>query len=258
MEVSPRNESPRGRSQLPATQFQGSPFHGMARALTRAIVCTALVWCLSPLARAIEIACVLASVGAPQTTTNDAAVGVPLIGRIGAAAGVAADAMVPLSMFAMSGLAALALASFFIVVRTQSPRAGAVLTALVLFGSLALGRNEVGPVLARATPSLVALAAVVGLVVVSALLAWRWIEDVALAAAVAPTVDPLAIDARIDNEAAESARNGPISRDSASRQLRGVLGIASRVEFIEESGLSGRGSPIPRVMPNDEPITHAA
>ena len=98
----------------------------------------------------------------------------------------------------------------------------------------------------------------VGLVVVSALLAWRWIEDVALAAAVAPTVDPLAIDARIDNEAAESARNGPISRDSASRQLRGVLGIASRVEFIEESGLSGRGSPIPRVMPNDEPITHAA
>ena len=195
---------------------------------------------------------------APQTTTNDAAVGVPLIGRIGAAAGVAADAMVPLSMFAMGGLAALALASFFIVVRTHSPRAGAVLTALVLFGSLALGRDEVGPVLARATPSLVALAAVVGLVVVSALLAWRWIEDVALAAAVAPTVDPLAIDARIDNEAAESARNGPISRDSASRQLRGVLGIASRVEFIEESGLSGRGSPIPRVMPNDEPITHAA
>ena len=128
----------------------------------------------------------------------------------------------------------------------------------MLFGSLALGRNEVSPVLARATPSLVGLAAVVGLVVVSALLAWRWIEDVALAAAVAPTVDPLAIDARIDNEAAESARNGPISRDSASRQLRGVLGIASRVEFIEESGLSGRGSPIPRVMPNDEPLTHAA
>ncbi len=241
-----------------ATPRYGNPFHGMARGLTRAIVCTALVWCLSPLARAIEIACVLASADAPRAATSEASVGVPLITRIGSAAGVAADALVPISMFAIGGLAALALASFFLIARTQSPRAGAALTALVLFGSLSLGRDEVTPVLASATPSLVALAAAVGLVAISALLAWRWIEDVALAAAVAPIADPLAIDPRIDLEAAESARMGPISRDSASRHLRGALGLTGRIDLVEDPGLSGRGSPIPRVMPDDEPVSHAA
>ena len=233
-----------------------NPLRGVARGLNRAIVCTVIAWSLSPIARAVEVSCVLASKGAPQTSATDAAVGVPLIVRIGSAAGIAADSLAPLSLLSLGALAALALCSFFLLVRSQSPRAGGVVSSLVVFGALALAREEVGPVLTSATPSLVALAAMIGIVAVSAALGWRWVEDVALAAAFAPMVDPLAIDPHVDCEAATAARNGPMARDAASRQLHGALGIMQRVEFVEDSGLSGRGSPIPRVMPSDEPLAH--
>lgn len=235
-----------------------SPLDGLARGLTRGIVCAGVIWCAAPLARAIEVSCALASGEVTPPTTGVTEAGVPLIARIGEMSGVLADGLVSVSLLAGSALAALALGSFFVIVRGCSPRAGAATASLAIFGSIAFAREDMGAVLATNSASILHILVPVLIVIASALICWRWIEDVALAAALAPAVDPLSIDAATDHEASDSARKGPIARDAASRQLRGALGFSGSSEVIDEPGLHGRGSPIPRVMPDDGPISRVA
>ena len=160
------------------------------------------------------------------------------------------------SIIAIGALAFLAVGSVLIVHRSRSERAGATFIALAVWGSLALSQTEIRAILEGNGHTVWHLAARVGIVVGSLALTWRWIEDIALAASLLPNDDPHPVDRATDEEATHVATLGPSGRGSASRQLSSALGIRERSHgAIADPGLSGRGSPIPRVMPthDDEP-----
>jgi len=126
-----------------------------------------------------------------------------------------------------------------------------------VFGALALSRTEIHAILDGSGHTLTHMLARLGLVIGTGALVWRWIEDVALAASLAPNDDPHAVDAAADREAAHIAKHGPLNTDAASRRLREVLRTESESP-AHEPGLHGRGSPIPRLMPtHDEPVGSA-
>jgi hypothetical protein len=143
-----------------------------------------------------------------------------------------------------------------VLVRSRSERFGATFAALALYGALALSRTEVAGVLDGSGQSAWYLAARIGLVIGSCALAWNWIEDVSLAGAIGPSDDPHEVPSRIEVEAAHVARTGPSTTDAASRRLRDALvGETKRQTTV---GLHGHGSPIPRVLPDqDAPVGNA-
>lgn len=244
-----------------------SELAGLARALSRAIALSTAIWCLGVLARAGETACRLATQGTNDPGHGDGASvaqsGTPGTIALGRALSSAADLLLTPAMLAAGALAGLAVASFLIIVRGRSVRAGATTLALAAFAGFALAGSETRALLAVVEPSWLGVLARVAIAVASAVLAWRWIEDVALAAALVPLVDPMAIDAELDREAAAAASRGVDARDAASRRLDHALGgssSAGRIERMveaEEPHLHGQGSPIPRFMPSDEVSTPA-
>lgn len=237
---------------------------GLARALSRAIALSTAIWCLGVLARAGETACRLATHGAGKPdhpeATNLAEAGSPGTIALGRAFSSAADLLLTPSLVAAGALAGLALASFLIIIRGRSVRAGATTLALAAFAGFALAGSETRALLSVVEPSWIGVVARGAIAVASAVLAWRWIEDVALAAALVPLVDPHAIDAELDREAAAAASRGLDDRDAASRRLDRALGGSAGVGRIErlvaaeEPHLHGQGSPIPRFMPEDDAV----
>jgi hypothetical protein len=237
---------------------------GLAQALSRAIALATVVWCLGVLARAGETACRLATHGtqAPEgePATSVAASGSPGTIALGRAFSSAAELLLTPSLVAAGALAGLALASFLIIIRGRSVRAGATTLALAAFAGFALAGSETRALLSVVEPSWIGVVSRGAIAVASAVLAWRWIEDVALAAALVPLVDPHAIDAELDREAAAAASRGLDGRDAASRRLDRALGGVpgvGRIERLveaEEPHLHGQGSPIPRFMPEDDAV----
>lgn len=230
---------------------------GLARALTRAIALATAIWCLGIVARAGEAACRLAGAG-PEAAKGPDAAGVPAVVALTRAMTSAADLLLTPSLLATGALAGLAVASFLVIIRGRSLRAGATTLALGLFAGFALGGAETRALLSVVEPGWFAIGSRVAIAVASAAIAWRWIEDVSLAAALVPLVDPHAIDAALDQEAAAAASRGFDDRDAATRRLDRVLGEGGgggRIERIVEATephLHGQGSPIPRTMPADD------
>lgn len=213
---------------------------GLARGIMR--VGIALVAALDAILvlRVVESACRLS-----QPAESDASTLVP---RIGAWSGVAADAGLAATPPIVAALAALGLGSLFVVVRGSSPRATASVALLALSAALLASPAAVQGVFGTAGAGLLPIAVRVVIATLLAALAWRWIEEIALAAALAPRVDPLAIDAATDREASEDASRGPGGRDGAARRLDEILServAADPLAMSREEGILGTGSPIP-------------
>ena len=223
---------------------------GQARGISRVVALTTAVWCLGLLARAVETSCVVAGSGIAPDSSSGLDAGAASITGIRDMARFTADLMVIPSSLAVAGLAAVALGSLIVLVRSNSDRAGATFAALALYGALAMSRTEIDGVLSGSSHSVWFMVARLGLVAGSCALAWRWIEDISLAGAPAPSDDPHEIDIRTDREAAHVARTGPSTQDASSRRLRDALiGEGKRQTTV---GLHGHGSPIPRVLPDQE------
>ena len=230
---------------------------GLSRGISRVIAVSAAVWCFGLLARAVETSCVLAGHGVVDGGDASLTAGAAVITGIRDVARFTADMLSVPSALAVAALASVALGSLMVILRSRSDKAGATFAALAIFGALALSRTEVGSILDGGGHTLTHMLARLGLVVGTCALVWRWIEDVALAASLAPNDDPHAVDAAADREAAHIAKHGPLNTDASSRRLREVLRTESG-SAAHEPGLHGRGSPIPRVMPtHDEPVGSA-
>lgn len=226
---------------------------GQAHGISRVIAVATAVWCLGLLARAVETSCVVASNGIAPEASGSMDAGTATITGIRDVARYIADLMTIPSSLAIAALATVALGSLMVIVRSRSERAGATFAALAIYGALALSRTEVAGILDGTAQSVWYMAARIGLVIGSCALAWRWIEDISLAGAIGPSEDPHAIDARFEREANLAARAGPSTNDAASRRLRDVvIGEGKRQSTV---GLHGHGSPIPRVLPDqDAPV----
>jgi len=228
---------------------------GLSRGVSRVIALATAVLCAGLLARAVQTSCVIASHGVTPGGGEDLTAGAAVIGTVGDLARAAADFLSAPSMLSVAALAAVALGSLMVVVRSRSDRAGATFLALAVFAALTLSRTEARAMLDDGGHTAWYLAARIGLAIGACILAWRWVEDVALAASLLPSDDPHEVDAAADREAAHIATHGPLTTDAASRRLREAL----RTESAEsgEPGLHGRGSPIPRVLPTQDPALGA-
>ena len=227
---------------------------GLSRGISRVIAVATAVWCFGLLARAVESSCVLAGHGVVDGDEAALTSGAAVITGVRDIARFAGDALSVPAVLAIAGLAAVSLGSLMVILRSRSDKAGATFAALAVYGALALSRTEIASILDHSGHSAWHLAARLGLAVGSIALAWRRIEDVALAASMAPDDDPHAVDARTDVEASRLARQGPANIDASSRRLRDALKSETTV-MGADSGLSGRGSPIPRVLPDqDAPV----
>ncbi|MFM7261175.1 MAG: hypothetical protein ACKO3W_11280 [bacterium] len=224
----------------------------------RAIAFCAVLFACFPLAKAVELSCVLA-IGDP-TTVSAGSEGTSVVGRIGEVAAIVASATAGLAGMSAAALVALALATIFLAIRARTPRIGATVTSLALFAAIASHSIELqGAVLALGAGAF-GITVSVAVVGATAALAARWIEDVALSVALEKSIDPLAISRELDAEVGDAARLGVSSVDQASFRLAGALGrtVAERglgASHVEEPGLSGQGSPIPRRMPDDDPLS---
>lgn len=229
---------------------------GQASGISRVIAFATGAWCIALLARAVETACVLAGSGIAPDPVGNMDAGAATITGIRDIARFTADTMTIPATLAIAGLATVALGSILILVRSRSERAGATFAALALYGALALSRTEVAGILDGGSHSAWYLIARLGLVAGGCALAWRWIEDVSLAGAIGPSDDPHEVSSRIEIEAAHVARTGPSTTDASSRRLRdAIVGETKRQTTV---GLHGHGSPIPRVLPDqDAPVGSA-
>jgi len=224
---------------------------GLSRGISRVIAVATAVWCFGLLARAVETSCVLAGHGVVDGADASLTAGAAVISGVRDVARFTGDALSVPAVLAIAGLAAVSLGSLMVILRSRSDKAGATFAALAVYGALALSRTEISSILDHSGHSAWHLAARLGLALGSIALAWRWIEDVALAASLAPDDDPHAVDARTEVEASRLARQGPSTMDASSRRLRDALKTQSPLAS-GEAGLSGRGSPIPRVMPEED------
>ncbi len=230
---------------------------GLSRGVTRVIAVLCATWCLGLLARAVETSCVIAGAGVVDGGPESLTAGAAVIASIREVARFTAELLTIPSALAISGLAAAALGSLMVILSSRSDKAGATFAAITIFGALALSRTEVNAILDGSGHTLWHMLARIGLVVGTCALVWRWIEDVALAASLAPNDDPHHVDPAADREAAFIAKHGPARNDAASRRLHEVL-KQEQVQRGNEPGLHGRGSPIPRMMPtHDEPLPGA-
>ena len=226
----------------------------LARTLIRMIwVCTA-TWVVLPVAKAVELACML-GVGDPLAAAAKSEDGT-LITRVAEWSGVLASAVSPVATFAVGALVALALASLAIEVRSITPRVGATIAALALYGGPAVQAAEIREGLLALAPGLRGIAVAITIGVASLVLAWRWVENVALAAALPAREDPLAVSAEVDREAGSRAHRGVDSVNTSASRLAGAFHrVVGEPVSEEDAGLSGRGSPIPRRVPDDEPLS---
>lgn len=240
-----------------SSRVHEQPAQCIGRRLIRAIAVCTLIFVTSPLARAVELSCALAL----GDSAADASRGSDMsaVGRIGETAGIVASSMAGLSGMAAAALAALALATLLLAIRARTPRIGSTVTSLALFAAIATHAPELRGSLAALAAGAFGIAVTSAVVLATAVLAARWIEDVALTVALEKSIDPLAISADIDAEARDAARSGVSSVDQASYRLAGALGRqggtgAFTEAVIEDVGLSGKGSPIPCRMPDDDPL----
>ncbi len=242
---------------------------GLARGLSRTISAATALWSVALIARVAQIACdlsggreALASHAAQKGDSANA--GLPAIASVSSWCGMVADTLAAPAFLATGALAALALASFMVIMRGRSVRAGATTVALALYATLLVSRDEARGLLGTVDPSMFALLVRAAVAVGCVCLAWRWIEDVALAAALAPKVDPLSIDEATEREATLAGVRGMDTSDAVSRRLDRALQRPSAQQHEFESiqsepGLHGKGSPIPRMMPSDDlPMAHSA
>jgi hypothetical protein len=181
-----------------------------------------------------------------------------LITRAADWSGVLANAVAPVAAFAVGALAALALACLMIEVRSVTSRVGATVAALALYGGAAIQVTEIREAMLALAPGFLGVGVSIAIMTASLVLAWRWVENLALAAALPARVDPLAISAEVDFEAGSRAHRGVDSVNSSAARLAGafhrVVGESSTGEG-DGDGLSGRGSPIPKRLPDDEPLS---
>ena len=263
------HSTPVAQGTLRALGTKHSDLEGLARGVSRTISAASALWCLALTARVAQIACDLAGgreasaqhVGDQSASTN---AGLPAIASVSSWCAMVADTLAAPAFLATGALAALALASFMVIIRGRSVRAGATTVALALYATLLVSRDEARGLLATTDPSMFALLVRAAIAVGCVCLAWRWVEDVALAAALAPKEDPLSIDEATEREATLAGARGMDSSDAASRRLDRVLHRPSAqqqgIDSIQaEPGLHGKGSPIPRMMPSDDfPLAHTA
>lgn len=230
------------------------PAQCIGRRLIRAIAVCTFIFATSPLARAVELSCTLA-LGDPAAGASRAGE-MSVVGRIGEIAGIVASSMAGLSGMAAAALAALALATLLLAIRARTPRIGSTVTSLALFAAIATHAPELRGSLAALAAGAFGISVTAAVVLATALLAARWIEDVALTVALEKSIDPLSISADMDAEARDAARSGVSSVDQASYRLAGALGRHSAFTeaVVEDVGLSGKGSPIPCRMPDDDPL----
>lgn len=232
-----------------ADPWRMSSSQGLARSFTRVIATATAVWSLGLVAKIAHQSAILARPPQKVFDGAESGTGAPAISATEEWAGFAARALETPATLAVAALAALALGSLIIVARGSSNRCGATVIALALYGALALSSGVTQSLFASGDDGVTIWQIGFEVVVLlgMAALGWRWIEEVALAAALGPREDPHAIDAKTDREAAEDAERGPSGR-GFSRHLNKALG--ERKE--PDAGLSGAGSPIPRVMPEDD------
>lgn len=232
----------RGRVEAKPVRSAAAPTAtaGLARGIIR--IGLALVAALDAILvlRVVESGCRLS-----QPSESDAP---SLVPRIGAWSGVAADAGLAAAPSILAALAALGLASLLVVVRGASPRATTTVALLALSAAFLASPAAIHGVFGPGGAGLLAIALRTVIAVLLAVLAWRWIEELALAAALAPRIDPHAIDATTDREATEDAVRGPGGRDGAARRLDEVLServVGVPAVLPREGGILGTGSPIP-------------
>jgi hypothetical protein len=197
------------------------------------------------LLRVVEAACRLSQPGDAEPEA--------FVPRLGVWSGIAADAGLAALPAILAATGALALASLLVVVRGASPRATATVGTLALSAAMLASPEAVRGMFGAAAAGLLAIGLRVVLAALLAALAWRWVEELALAAALAPRIDPHEIDAVTDREAAEDARKGPGGRDGAARRLDEVLserveGPRGRSTRDSDPGFLGSGSPIPPTL----------
>ena len=185
---------------------------GLSRGVSRVIALATAVLCAGLLARAVHSSCVIAAHGVHPGSAEDLTAGAAVIGTVGEFARTAADFLSLPALLSIAALAAVALGSLLVVVRSQSDRAGATFFALAVFAALTLSRTEARTMLDDGGHTAWHLAARIGLAVGVCVLAWR--------------------------------------SDAASRRLRQAL--RSESNHDAEPALHGRGSPVPRVMPTHE------
>ncbi|MFM1805638.1 MAG: hypothetical protein RL136_2517 [Planctomycetota bacterium] len=238
-----------------APQHQPLPrFRGFARSVGRVVAIGTALVCLGLLARGVQTSCEIAGHGVEVASPEGLGAGAAVIGSIRDGARYTADFLSVPAMLAIGALAAVALGSVMVILRSRSDKAGATFFALAVFAALTLSRSEARAMLDDSNHDAWHLAARVGLALGACLLAWRWIEDVALAASMLPSDDPHEVDPLADREAQHIATHGPMHTDANSRRLRDALRTDS-IREEPEPGLHGRGSPIPRVMPaQDAPL----
>lgn len=226
----------------------------LARSLIRVIWVSTAVWVLLPMTKTVQLACLL-GVGdplAPAARSDDGL----LIARLAEWSGMLALGLSPVSTFAVGSLVALALACLLIEARSVAPRVGATIVALALYGGVALNLVEIREAMLALTPGLVGIAVSILMAMSSLILAWRWVENVALSAALLPREDPLAISPEVDAEAGSRAQRGVDAVNMSTSRLTGAFQrFVRESSMAEEPGLSGRGSPIPRRLPEDEPVS---
>ncbi len=226
----------------------------LARTLIRVIWVTTAVWVLLPIAKTVQLACLL-GVGDPLAPAAKSDDGV-LIARLAEWSGMLATGLSPVSTFAVGSLVALALGCLSIEARSVAPRVGATIAALALYGGVALNLAEIREAILTLQPGFVGVTVTIMMVASSLVLAWRWVENVALAAALSPREDPLAISPEVDAEAGSRAHRGVDSVNMSASRLAGAFQRVVRESSTgDEEGLSGRGSPIPRRLPDDEPVS---
>jgi len=226
----------------------------LARTLIRMIWVCSAIWVMLPVAKAVELACVL-GVGDPLAAAAKSADGA-FITRLAEWSGVLAKAVSPVATFAVGALVALALASLAIEVRSIAPRVGATISALALYGGTAVQATEIREGLLAFAPGFLGISVAITIAIASLVLAWRWVENVALAAALPIREDPLAISAEVDLEAGTRAHRGVDSVNTSASRLAGAFHrVVSEPVAEQDAGLSGRGSPIPRRLPDDEPLS---
>lgn len=249
------------------SQVTGSPYTSVACALRRGILCIGACLALTLVARLVDLSCALslpqdesriqfreAATASAHEVSRSALSSLHEFAQATASLGIAS--LEPLA----AALGALALGSLLVIAAGRSPRAGATVTSLAISAALVASAESVGETFRSLSAHWLSLVSIAISLAALVVLVWRWIEDLALAAALAARVDAMrmvqtadqAMMRAVDSEASLVSERGIELHDSASRVLARVLvseessaSAAQRAEPDPISPLIGFGSPLP-------------
>ncbi len=247
-----------------------SPYTGIATALRRGVMlCVGLV----ALTILSHIVVRLPSQPIPQATSHANAERSPLGEGAVQTALECTDAVatVGVALFGpLSGaLCALGLGSLLVLAAGRSPRAGATVASVAIAATVVVSADSIGETIVGLSSHWASLACLGLSLFAIVLLAWRWTEELALAAALAARLEVKRLATQrdqaalreADREASQMTHRGVELRDDASRVLARVLGTdrhraqaRQNPEELQPPEQLGFGSPLrPQMQPTNEP-----